>query len=63
MLINELTQRFSQPSFTFLQETEKLIIDSCNGLSPKMSENFKAVCDVDVDINKLAIELSMLPDV
>ena len=63
MLINELTQRFSQPSFTFLQETEKLIIDSCNGLSPKMSENFKAVCNVDVDINKLAIELSMLPDV
>ena len=63
VLINELTQRFSQPSFTFLQETEKLIIDSCNGLSPKMSENFKAVCDVDVDINKLAIELSMLPDV
>lgn len=28
-----------------------------------MSENFKVICDGDVNVNNLAIQLSMLPDV
>ena len=62
-LICELARRFSQPSFSILEEMETVLIDSCNGKPVKTSENFKKFCDGDIDFNRLTLQLSMLPDV
>lgn len=62
-LISELTRRFSQASFSFLQEAEKAIIDSCNGVHIELSEAFQEVCEGDVDVDLLATQLLLLPDV
>jgi len=39
-MIGEITRRFSQASLSFLQEVEKVIIDSCNGVHVELSEAF-----------------------
>ena len=62
-MIGELAKRFSQASFSFLQEAEKAIIDSCNGMHVELSENFQKACEGDLDVNLLATQLLMLPDV
>ena len=62
-MIGELTKRFSQASFCFLQEAEKAIIDSCNGMHVELSESFRKECEGDLDVNLLATQLVMLPDV
>ena len=41
-LICELARRFSQPSFSILEEMETVLIDSCNGKPVKTSKNFKS---------------------
>ena len=62
-LIGELTRRFSQPSFSILEEMESVLVDSCNGKSIKTSDNFEKFCEGDIDCNRLAFQLAMLPDV
>ena len=54
-MIGELTKRFSQASFSFLQEAEKAIIDSCNGMHVELSESFHKTCEGDLDVNLLTI--------
>ena len=59
-LICELARRFSQPPFSILEEIE---VDSCNGKLVETSDNFKKFCEGDIDCNRLALQLPMLPDV
>ena len=56
-------KRFSQESFSFLQEAEKVVIDSCNGVHVELSEAFQKACEGDVDVNLLSTQLLLLPDV
>ena len=63
LLVNEITQRFNQPTFSVLHEMEKLIIDSCNGKTHTLSSNFENLYADCVDIPKLKAQLSLLPDV
>jgi len=44
-MIVELVRRFSQASFSFLQEAENVIIDSCNEMHIELSEAFQKACD------------------
>jgi len=62
-MIGEIMKRFSQESFSFLQESEKAIIDSCNGVHFELSEAFQKACEGDVYINLLSTQLLLLPDV
>lgn len=55
-IIGEFTKRFSQVLFSFLQEAEKAIIDSCNGMHVE-------ACEGDLDVKLLATQLLLLPDV
>lgn len=41
MLSGELARRFDQPTFSLLQEMERLLVDSCNGTMVTPSSNFK----------------------
>ena len=62
-LICELARRFSQPSFSILEEMETVLIDSCNGKPVKTLDNFKKFCEDDIDFSHLTLQLPMLPDV
>ena len=63
LLLNEITQRFSQPTFLILQEMEKLLIDSCNGKTLVISTNFECLYGNSLDIPKLKVQLPLLADV
>ncbi len=63
VLTQEMTRRFDQPTFTLLREMEKLVIDSCNGITVTPSSNFKELYASDMKMDNLMIQLSMLPDV
>ena len=63
LLVSEITQRFNQPTFSILQEMERMIIDSCNGKTHAISSNFEGLYADCLDIPKLKTQLSLLPDV
>ena len=63
MMISELTRRFDQPSFSILREIESLIIGSCNGVEIKLSFTFREMYSGDLNLDRLAIQLALLPDV
>jgi len=63
LLLNEITQRFSQPTFLILQEMEKLLINSCHDKIPIISTNFEYLYSNSLDIPKLKVQLSLLTDV
>ena len=46
-----------------LQEAERAIIDSCNGMHVELSESFQKSCEGDLDVNLLTTQLLLLPDV
>ena len=63
-MLNEITQRFNQPSFGIMGEMEKLLVDSYNVRDKNGNyENFEEMYKDDIDITKLKIQLSLLPDV
>lgn len=63
LLTAEIQRRFDQPTFTLLQEIEKVLIDSCNGESVQLSSSFQKLCESDLEMDMLKILLLMLPDV
>ena len=64
LLLNEITQRFSQPTFLIVQEMEKLLIDSCNGKTPiSYIHNYERLYSNSLDIPKLKVQLPLLNDV
>jgi len=62
-MIAELVRKFSQASFSFLQEAENVIIDSCNEMHVELSEAFQKVFEGNVDVDLLATQLLLLLDV
>ncbi len=63
LLVNELKRPFDQKAFSVLQYIEKLIVDSCNGATLEPSSSFKDMYGADVNTDRLAVQLAMLPDV
>ena len=64
LLLNELSQRFNQPTFGIMGEMESMLVDSCNEKDKNGNyENFEEMYKGDIDMNKLKIQLSLLPDV
>ena len=62
LLTNELKRRFNQPSFEILKEIESLLVKSCNGITVQPSESFAAMYAKDLNLDRLRIQLCMLPD-
>lgn len=62
LMINELRRRFQHPSFVMLQHIEKLLITSINGGSMIPSNEFCTLYAEDIDIERLKIQLLLLPD-
>ena len=63
LVTNEMKQRFDQPTFTILQEIEKLLLDSCSGKLVQPSATFQKMYESDFPrIDRLSLQLSMLPD-
>ena len=63
MMICELKRRFDQPSFSILRDIETLILSSCNGVGKEPSCTFREMYGKDLNMDKLVIQLAMLPDV
>ena len=58
----ELERRFLQESFSFVRQIEKLLLDSANAKSASLPEKVKSTYHQDIDMDKLKIQLKMLPD-
>lgn len=63
LLTQEMDRRFDQPTFLLLQEMERLLVDSSNGISVNPSSTFKELYASDLNMDKLMLQLAMLPDV
>ena len=57
-------RRFNQPTFDIMSEIENMLVHSCdqNDINGDY-KNFEEMYKDDIDINKLKIQLSLLPDV
>ena len=62
-MVSELKCQFNQPAFPILHEIESLIVDSCNGSEVIPSSAFKNMYAADLNIDRLVVQLAMLPDV
>ena len=57
-------QRFNHPIFDIMGEMENMLVHSCNERDKTGNyKNFEEMYKDDIDINKLKIQLSLLPDV
>ena len=64
LLHNEITQRFDRPIFDIMGEMENMLVNSCSERDKKRNyENFEEMYKDDIDMDKLKIQLSLLPDV
>ena len=52
-----------QESFSFVREIEKLLLDSANAKSANLPEKIESIYGEDLDMERLKIQLRMLPDV
>ncbi|XP_028419289.1 zinc finger MYM-type protein 1-like [Dendronephthya gigantea] len=62
LVINEMRRRFNQPSFAILKEIESLLLKSCSGVTTQPSESLSALYAKDLDLDRLKVQLCMLPD-
>ena len=62
LLVNELSRRFDQKTFDILEEFERLLLDSCNGTTVLPSSSFKKMYQSDISMDRLSLQLPMLPD-
>ena len=63
LVIAEIQRHFNQPTLTLLKEMETLLIESCNGKSVQLSSTIEELYQADLNIEKLKLQLAMLPDV
>ena len=49
-------------SFSFVRQIKKLLLDSANVKSASLPEKVKSIYHQDIDMDKLKIQLKMLPD-
>ena len=62
LLISELEGRFNQPCFSVLKEIESLLLSSSNDVTVQLPEKFSSFYGKDLDLDRLSIQLRMLPD-
>ena len=62
LLVNELSRCFDQKTFDILEEFERLLLDSCNGTTVQPSSSFKKMYQSDISMDRLSLQLPMLPD-
>ena len=62
LLISELERRFNQLSLSVFKDTEKLLMTSSNDKTVQLPENFSELYGKDLDLDRLAVQLRMLPD-
>ena len=48
----KIVRRFSQPSFSILEDIETVLIVSCNGKPVKTSDNFEKFSEGDIDCTR-----------
>lgn len=58
----ELERRFAQENFLFARQTEELLLSSANAKPINLPERMKSIYCNDVDMDKLMVQLRMLPD-
>ena len=58
----ELERRFCQENFLFVRNIEAMLISSANGMPCTLPPRFKDIYDKDIDIQKLSLQLQLLPD-
>ena len=58
----ELERRFHQDNFLFVRSIEAVLISSANGRPFSLDEKFKDVYSKDIDMERLHLQLQMLPD-
>lgn len=61
-IIAEISNRFNQPSFTFIQKVETLFIDAANGKEAQIPTDVRQCYDNDLDFDRLHQQLQSLPD-
>ena len=57
-----LERRFAQENFLFARQTEELLLNSANAKPINLPERMKSIYCNDLDIDKLMVQLCMLPD-
>ena len=62
LIIGEITNRFDQPTFAFIQNVEKLFIDAANGHEVNIPPEIRKCYENDVDFDRLKQQLQSLPD-
>ena len=63
LIIAEIQRRFDQPTLLLLKKMETILIDSCNGKKVELSPTIQKLYQEGLNIEKLKLQLSMLPDV
>ena len=58
----ELEQRFEQENFLFARQVEELLLKSANAKAVDLPERMKSLYCNDIDIEKLMVQLQLLPD-
>ena len=61
-MIGELERRFDQGAITVLRDVEALILQAANGGKVHIPESVATLYKNDIDVDKLKIQLQMLPD-
>ncbi|XP_028412593.1 zinc finger MYM-type protein 1-like [Dendronephthya gigantea] len=62
LLTAEIERRFDQNSFKIINEIEQLLLNPCNGVTVQFSEEFLEKYSTDVNVERLKVQLTMLPD-
>ena len=62
ILIAELNRRFMRKNLMVLEEIEHLLINACNNIMNKPSEQLISMYKSNIDFERLSIQLSMMPD-
>ena len=58
----ELERRFAQENFLFARQTEELLLSSANAKPVNLPERMKSIYCNHLDMDKLMVQLRMLPD-
>ena len=62
LLAAEIERRFEQTSLKIISEIEQLLLKPCNGVSVQPSEEFMEKYSTDVNVERLKVQFTMLPD-
>ena len=58
----ELERRFHKDNFLFVRSIEAMLMNSANGKPFNLTQKFKDIYDKDINMERLYLQLQMLPD-